>query len=389
MTTKASPARNLVLTIILAELRASIRGARRGDLAWVFIGGGGLLAYALGIVFLRIHARAEMIRDTGWIWWGALPAAMLLTGVLMGLGMARLTQTRAHAPFMKAQPLDDTGRRGMARRAAIILGLPLVALDGAFILIGALAAGADWAFLWAVGATTISMLGYVLAVNARLRVPFRSPVDPLATTTSRPRGLSIAWIDRLKPAWIGSWAGNYAGGHFRFTVRTVLIWLAFGTAGILTAIGSIVRGNATPATLGGVAGGVAIFVLAISCRPLLSPVLRASQLGFTRAVRGLARLPLLLSLAFFGALAVPAYAAEPGTLVMPLSGIASLLTLNLAYTAFAAFFAHSRRLATLAYLAALGLTAYEMLEYGRTVFLALAALVIFLWIKARSAYRHG
>jgi hypothetical protein len=122
---------------------------------------------------------------------------------------------------------------------------------------------------------------------------------------------------------------------------------------------------------------------------LLSPVLRASSLSFRRAVRGLVRLPLALSLMFFGALAVPAYAAEPAMIAMPISAALGLLILNGTYTVFAVFFAHSRRLAAMAFVAALGLAAYESLEWGRTVLLGLVALLVFLWVRARKAYRHG
>lgn len=380
---------NIVLTLILAELRASIRNARRRDLAWVFLGGGSLLAYALGIVFLRIQARADIIRDMDWIWWAALPGMMLVAGALTGLGVARIAQARAYAPFMKAQPLGDDQRRETASSAAIILGIPMLALDGFLVFGGALAAGQDWPVAWGVGAIAVSILGLVMAVRLRLRAPYNPRETGIAGPKSYTDGISLGWIDRSKPAWIGSWANGMEAGRFRPSLRAALILLGLVGAGIIAATGSIVRDDASPATIMGVIGGLAIFMMALSCRPLLSPVLRASSLGFTRAVRGLARLPLLLSLLFFGAMAAPAYAAEPGTMLMPLSGAATLLSLNAIYTAFAAFFAFSRRLAVFAFFAALGLTAYETLEYGRTVLLGLTALVVFLWIKARSKYRHG
>ena len=80
---------------------------------------------------------------------------------------------------------------------------------------------------------------------------------------------------------------------------------------------------------------------------------------------------------------------EPGLIAMPISGAIGLVALNGIYAVFAAFFAHSRRLAAFAFVAALGLAAYESLEYGRTVLIGLAALLVFLWVRARGAYRHG
>lgn len=380
---------NFVLTLILAEVRASIRNARRRDLAWVLFGGGGLLTYALGIVFLRIQARAELIREMEWIWWAALPGVMLAAGAITGLGIARIARARAYSPFLKAQPLSRNQRRDAAARAANILGIPMLAFDGLLVFAGAIAAEQSWAIAWGVGATAVSMIGFVLALRLRLRTAHIPPEMGTARAEPHAGGFSLGWIDRRKPAWIGSWANGLEGGRFRPSLRAALMLLVFVGAGTIAAIGSVVRKDASAAIIIGVVGGLAIFMMALSCRPLLSPVLRASSLGFTRAVRGLARLPLLLSLLFFGALAAPAYAAEPGTMLMPLSGAATLLSLNAIYTAFVAFFAFSRRLAAVAFFAALGLTAYETLEYGRTVLLGLAALVIFLWIKARGNYRHG
>ena len=381
--------RDIVLRLILAEIRASLRSARKRDLAWVFLGGGGLLAYAIGIVVLRIHARADAIREMDLVWWLGLPLAMLAAGLLAGWALARLAQARAHAPFLKAQPLDAAARRAMAARAALVLGLPFVAIDGALVTIGALAAEQSWPLAWGIGAAAFSMIGHVAGARLRLRLPYRPPADKHATLSPHRGGIPVGRIDRHRPAWLGSWAGGFTAGRFRPNLRFVLGTIALAVVGVGMATASIVRNSATPGLLGGVAGGVAIFMLVLRCRPLLSPVLRASPLSFTGAVRGLVRLPLALSILFFGALAVPAYAAEPGTLAIPLSGAAGLIALNGAYVAFAAFFAHSRRLAALAFYAALGLAAYESLEYGRTVLLGLAALVIFLWIRARGAYRHG
>ncbi len=123
--------------------------------------------------------------------------------------------------------------------------------------------------------------------------------------------------------------------------------------------------------------------------PLRSPVLRASALRFGRAWLALMRLPLALSVAFFALTAIPAYAAEPGAWQAPVAGALGLVLLNGIYAVFAAFFATAPKLAALAFVAALALTAYESLEYSRTVFLGLAALVVFLWFRTRRSYRLG
>jgi hypothetical protein len=315
--------------------------------------------------------------------------AALLSGAVEGIAMARLAQTRAHAPFLKALPLSDRDRRDMAAYAALRLGGPLIVVDGLLIAIAAAAATQSLPLLWGVGAALLSAAGFAAGMGVQLRMPYRLPAADSGDASGRGRGLSLVWIDRRRPSWLGSWAGGYVGGRVRFPLRVTIGIALFALAGVGLATAALVNGTAAPAVLGGVVGGVSIFMLLLKCQPLLSPVLRASRLGFTRAVRGLVRLPLALSLAFFAALAVPAYAAEPGMMAMPISGAIGLVALNGIYAVFAAFFANSRRLAAFAFFAALGLTAYESLEYGRTVLLGLAALLVFLWVRARGAYRHG
>jgi hypothetical protein len=384
------PPDRIVLTLILAEIRASIRSARRRDLAWAILGGVPLAAYAVGIVALRLNSHAEMLNDQPWIWWLALPATVAFLGASAGYAMAQLTQSRAYAPFLKAQPLNERTRRRMAAYAALVLGSPLAVIVGGLVAVGATAASHPPAGAWGIGAALVWAAGYFAGLSFRLRLPYRAPTDELAATAGpRKRGVSVAWLDRRKPVWLGSWAGNLVGGRFRLTVRTALIWLTLAFAGVLIAIASIVQNDAALAIIAGVVGGLAIIMLALRCRPLLSPVLRTSSLSFTRAMRGLVRLPLVLSVLFFGALAVPAYAAEPGMIAMPVSGLLGLLALNTSYAVFAAFFAHSRRLSVLAFFAAIGLTAYESLEYSRTILFGFVALLIFLWVRARGAYRHG
>lgn len=387
--TGAAPSRGVVLRYLAAEVRASIRAARRSDLAWVALGGGGLVAYAVGIVLTRISARSEMLLAEQWIWWAALPAAMLLTGALTGWGLARLAQSRANAPFLKTQPLGTAARRRMASFAALALGAPIIAIDGLLVAAMSAAAGQALPVLWGIGAFALAGIALTAAAALRLRRPWHDPAARDHATHLMRRGISLRAVDRRKPSWLGSWASGLVGGRVRLRPGAVLTALGLGVAGAIIATASIVQKSATAGLIGGVVGGLAIFMLTLSCRPLLSPVLRASALTFTRAMRGLVRLPLLLSALFFAALAAPAYAAEPGMMAMPLSGAFGLLALNGIYAVFAAFFAHSRRLAALAFFAALGLTAYETLEYGRTVVIGLAALVIFLWLRARKAYRHG
>ncbi|MCW5713771.1 MAG: hypothetical protein KIT43_04560 [Bauldia sp.] len=380
-----------VLTILLAELRASIRDTRLATRLWVIVGGGLLAAYAIGIFAVGAVSRADMLRDSGWVWFAAVPGAMLLSGAGLGWFFGRLASERAHAPFLKVQPLEEARRRGAARFAAHVLGAPLTALDGALVLTLALLVDKPLPVLWWVAATLLSGLAFAAAVHWRVH---RSPAavfedaGDIRDVDALPSA-AIAVLDRRRPAWLGSWAWDLPAGRVRLTARRLLPALALLLAGSGAVIASFVRQTASAGVIVGLLGGLGLFMLTVRFHPLQSPVLRASALGFGRAWLALMRLPLALSAAFFAFTAIPAYAAEPAAWQAPLAGAFGLLLLNGVYAVFAAFFAAAPKLAAFAFLAALALTAYESLEYSRTVFLGLAALVVFLWFRTRRSYRHG
>jgi hypothetical protein len=141
--------------------------------------------------------------------------------------------------------------------------------------------------------------------------------------------------------------------------------------------------------MAGLTGGLLVFMLSARFHPLGSPVLRTAPLGFVRAWLRLARLPLQLSLAFFLLPAGAALAAEPSAWAMPLASGFWLLALNGAYAVFAAYFMTAPFVAALSFLSAIAYASYETLEYGRTVLIGFAGLVLFLWYRAQRRYRHG
>ncbi|RWD62020.1 MAG: hypothetical protein EOS37_31575, partial [Mesorhizobium sp.] len=65
------------------------------------------------------------------------------------------------------------------------------------------------------------------------------------------------------------------------------------------------------------------------------------------------------------------------------------LVLNGAYAVFGAYFLNAPFVAMLSFASALAYASYETLEYGRTVLIGLAALVVFLWHRTRQRYRNG
>lgn len=383
--------RRFVLSILLAEIRASIRDTSLATRLWVIVGGGLLAAYAIGIFGVGAVFRADMLRDAGWVWFGVVPGVMLLSGAGLGWFVGRLAIERAHAPFLKAQPLGIAERRSAARLAAHVLSAPLTALDGTLVLALALLVGRPAPALWWLGATVISGIAFAAAVHLRVSRPPAPDVenhsdageDAIAPSTA------VVLIDRRRPAWLGSWAWNLPSGRVHLTARRVFLAALLGLAGSGAVIASFVRQTASAGIVAGLLGGLGLFMLTARFHPLRSPVLRASALRFGRAWLALMRLPLALSAAFFALTAIPAYAAEPGAWEAPVAGAIGLVLLNGIYAVFAAFFATAPKLAAFAFVAALALTAYESLEYSRTVFLGLAALVVFLWFRTRRSYRLG
>jgi hypothetical protein len=196
-------------------------------------------------------------------------------------------------------------------------------------------------------------------------------------------------FDRAKPAWLGSWAWNLRAGAISPSWRLVVASIAASLGALIAAAASLIRHDAVPAAATGLVGGVAVFMLALRYRPLGSPVLRTAPVRFERVWLRLLWLPLQLSAAFFVLPAGAALAAEPSSWPLPVASGFLLLVLNGTYAVFAAYFMSAPLLAAFSFLTAIAYASYESLEYGRTVLLGFAALVLWLWYRARRRYYHG
>jgi hypothetical protein len=117
--------------------------------------------------------------------------------------------------------------------------------------------------------------------------------------------------------------------------------------------------------------------------------LRAAPIGFVHAWTRLVWLPLILSAAFFFLPAGAALAAEPSSWMLTATRGVWLMILNGTYAVFAAYFLNAPLVASISFLAAIAYTSYESLEYGRTVIIGFAALVLWLWHQARQRYSYG
>lgn len=383
----------LVLTLLRLELRGALRSMRWSDAAWIVLGGGGLLAYGIADLLLALLARAPLLREFHVLWTVGIPTMALTLGMVAGLMSGRITASRAAAPFLKALPLSISARRRMAIVAALPIGFALAIATGGLTSLACVLIAKPEPAAWALGASAVFASGFAAGMAFRVIVAFRG--DPVQASHAQPANRKIlpvpglGALDRAGLAWVGAWAWGLPAGGVRPTLRLLAGAVFFGSAAVLSIGASLARHDAVPAALAGLGGGLALFMLSLRCRPLGSPVLRTAPLGFTRAWLRLLRLPFLLSAVFFALPASAAVAAEPSAWAMPLAGGLGLIVLNGTYAVFAAYFMTAPLAAALSFFAALAYANYESLEYGRTVYVAFAALVALLWSRARRRYYHG
>lgn len=381
----------LVLTLIWRELSAGLRSMRRRDLVWIVAGGGALLVYAIADIVVALQAESATLRQARMLWAAGLPAALLCLGGFAGSAIARLCLSRAFAPFLRALPLSLMERRRMAAVAACALSIPLALVVAVAVSLGCFVIGKPLAPVWGLGAAMLFGTGFGAAAVLRLR----SARDLVRTDSADPAGEpggrrpSLGAFDRSTPAWLSSWAWGLPAGRVRLSWRLVGAAILFSLAAVVAGSISLAHHDAVPAAMAGLAGGLLVFMLSARFHPLGSPVLRTAPLGFVRAWLRLARLPLQLSVAFFLLPAGAALAAEPSAWAMPLASGFWLLALNGAYAVFAAYFMTAPFVAALSFLSAIAYASYETLEYGRTVLIGFAGLVLFLWYRAQRRYRHG
>lgn len=381
----------LVLTLIWREFSAGLRSMRRRALAWIGLGGGALLTYAIADIVLALQSASATLRQEQALWLLGLPGALLILGAFTGSALARLCLSRAFAPFLKALPLSLRERRRMAAVATFAMGVPLVEAVTAAVGLGCAVIAKPLAPVWGLGAAILFGAGFCAAAVLRLQCA-RDLVRINNSDLARDPSGRRPWLgafDRSAPAWLSSWAWGLPAGHVPFSWRLVGAATFFGVVAALSAAISLVHHDAVPAAMAGLAGGLLVFMLSARFHPLGSPVLRTAPIGFVKAWLRLARLPLQLSLCFFLMPAGAALAAEPSAWAMPLASGFWLLALNGAYAVFAAYFMTAPFVAALSFLSAIAYTSYESLEYGRTVLIGFAALVLFLWHRAQRRYRHG
>jgi hypothetical protein len=302
-----------------------------------------------------------------------------------------MARAKAKAPFLRALPLALAARRDATLLAASCLGISLTAIVAGLIGLAGMIVAIGDPIGSALRAAAAFALGFA-AVTFRILTGMQRRVDIGAPPHASRRGLRLSpldHLDRAKPRWLNAWAWRLPAGRILVAAPWIIACIAMAIVMILATGASFATGHATPAAAAATIGGIAVFMLALRCHPLRSPVLRTAPIGFTKAWLRLMRLPLLLSVVFFSLPASAAVAVEPSAWPMSVGCVLMLLILNTAYGVFAAYFAMAPFTAALSFVLALAYAYYESLEYGRTVLLGLVGLVALLWHQARRRYRHG
>ncbi|QJP15695.1 hypothetical protein G3545_19770 [Starkeya sp. ORNL1] len=378
----------LVLKLLAHELSVGVRSMTRYQLISIGLGGAVLLAYGIADAVVALRGSADTLRQLPWLWGSGLPTVMLAVGVLAGLAIGRLARDRAFAPFLKALPLSIAKRRVMAAVAAATFGIPLAAMLGGTVFLACMLIEKPDPLKWAIGSAALFAAGLFAAATWRV-LRSAGQDHPQRRDGGTRRSLRLGSIDRARPAWIGIWAWKIPAGDIRRSGQLIAAIIIFTLSVLLAAGASLAQRQAAPAALAALVIGFIVFMLTLRYHPLGSPVLRTAPIGFTRAWLRLMRLPLLLSAAVFVLPASAALAAEPAAWALPVAGGFWLLVLNLAYAAFAAHFMKTPFLAAFSFIAALGYSFYESVEYGRTILIGFVLLILWLWHRARLRFRHG
>jgi MFS family permease len=332
--TEASPRRDrLVLILLWREACNAFAALGRAQSLALLLAGLALLADQLDSFSHLLRQNAPALRQLPWPWATALGAGLVLAGFIAGLVYTSLSLARAFAPFLNPLPLSLPARRRMVITAVAWLAAATGAAMGAAIGLAAVYVHKPFAAAWGVAAALLFSLGAAFGLWLRLSLtPAARPVGHRHPRKSFAIP-GLAWADGARPRWLGSWAADLRGGRLRITAALTFSLAALLPATLLTGGAGLAQHHAAPASIAGVVGGLAVFMLALRCHPLGSPVLRAAPIPYFRAWARLLRLPLIASLLYFAMPACLAVAASPSSWQMPAGGGLCLLALNAAYAA--------------------------------------------------------
>jgi len=318
-------------------------------------------------------------------------AALAVLGSIAGISLGRWASAKARAPWWAALPWHDSARKRSVRSAAVTLAAALtpVAMICGWVVPfavrqpGSLPSGVLAGLVYLMPAVGAAYIGSKDADQAD--EPAHAELAPVRQ--SRINRLAIA-LDRSAPKWVGLWAQADNGLHgTAWWVGSLIV--GAGTAGAI----SVAQWQPWPSVVAAVVGGNLVFMAALNGRPLLSPVLRSSPVGYGAVWVALVRLPAFLSAAWFAAATVPVVLVSRNFGGESAGVFPVLALLDILFCAAVALDPSSRRRATLLYVGFLAVIIYQGLGYG-VAYGALAVaimlgVVALLWRQARKRFRSN
>jgi hypothetical protein len=390
-TNHVSPSPWLVLALqhrhVSNALKETIR-TRLSELVMVVIGFMLIIAYAMASAYKALVDGAAIIQN----YWPILRIGcfgiILVDGMIAGYIAGSRAMTAATANWLAALPWSIAARRRAARYAGLANGLALSVVVCLVAWFYGQALPLHYPGVSSIGVAIVfgvAFCGGTLLCTAR----WNNRIAGLASArkNSAPKSnWMLDRIDRPRPVHAGLWA---LSDRLRVISRVwVVTLLVCGGIGVAT---SIAQGTAVPALVIAVLGGNALFILSLRCQPMVSPVFRATQLGYARAMAAMIRIPVALSFAWFTPLALAALAVDLSAWQMLPIMTMALVVMDALYMAANAARPSAPGQARMLYAIAIYAVLYEALAYG-VPYGGLALLIVcggalFFCRQARIRYR--
>jgi len=349
-----------------------------------------IACYAADYYSLLVDAGPMIREDWGRVAFAGLAATAVLGGTI-GYRLGRWASAKTRTHWISVLPWPDTAKKRCARSAALTLsaGLaPIAALLGCVVTV---AVGKPYAVLSGVfmGLAFVVPAALAALVGARDADQTKGSANT-ALVSARQDWITrlAAAVDRSVPKWVALWAQTDSSRYVSaWWIGSLLIW--GGAAGAI----SIAQWQPWPSVVTAVIGGNMAFIAGLNAKPLLSPVLRSTSVGFGATWMALIRVPAILSLAWFTVAALPALVVSHNSGGEGAGGVLLLVILDLLFCTAVALIPSSRHRAELLYTILLSFIIYQALQYG-VAFVGFALVVMLvvvpmLWRRARKRFRSN
>ncbi len=358
-----------------------------------FVSIGALLVIAYNVADYYVwlaDAGAAMRQHWTRVALGGLAVSALL-GAIVGYSLGRWASSKARALWITVLPWPDEAKKRSARFAAMSVATAITPIAAFFGWIVAFAVAQPNALL----SGLLTGLAFLFPAAA---AAFAGASDAERTDEPADKGLVttrqslIGWLaialDRSVPRWLGLWAQSENSAYVSAWWIGSLI-LCAGAAGAI----SVAQWQPWPSIVTAVIGGNLAFMASVNGRPLLSPALRSTSVGYFAAWLALIRVPAVLSLAWFAMAALPAVLVSRHFGGESVGALPLLFLLDVLFCASVALVPSSRRKAAFLYVSLLVVVLYQGIQYG-VAYGVLAVAIVFgvvalLWSRARRRFRSN